>query len=125
MPVPTQKDKGSKLVLKGGEFNCSLNDVKSFLSSSRCKFYKGLFPGTASELSEKKFSFVHLDADLYESTLEGLRFFYPRMTKGGIIICHDYPYLKGVPKAFKEYFADKYTPFIELAGGYQCMVVKL
>jgi O-methyltransferase len=33
---------------------------------------------------------VHLDADLYESTLAGLTFRYTRMLPGAILICHDY-----------------------------------
>lgn len=28
--------------------------------------------------------------DLYQPTLEGLRFFYPRMQQGGIIAIHDF-----------------------------------
>jgi len=42
-------------------------------------FCKGYFPESLpAELSDHTFAFVHLDADLYEPMIEGLRFFYPR-----------------------------------------------
>lgn len=50
---------------------------------------KGYFPDTASGI-EDLFVFVNLDMDLYKPTIEGLRFFYPKLVKGGIILIHDY-----------------------------------
>ena len=50
---------------------------------------KGYFPDTAKDIDEK-FVFVNLDMDLYKPTLEGLRFFWPKMVKGGIILIHDF-----------------------------------
>lgn len=50
---------------------------------------KGYFPKTIENL-EDKFVFVNLDMDLYQPTLEGLRYFYPRMSTGGVILVHDY-----------------------------------
>jgi len=52
-------------------------------------FRKGYFPDTASGLMEE-FALVSLDADLYQPTYEGLKFFYPSMSRGGYIILHDY-----------------------------------
>lgn len=49
----------------------------------------GRFPETAYGIQEK-FAFVNLDMDLYEPTLAGLRFFYPLMSDGGVILVHDY-----------------------------------
>ena len=49
---------------------------------------KGLFPSTAEGL-EESFAFVSLDADLYDPTLDGLKYFYPRMARGGYIMVHD------------------------------------
>lgn len=49
----------------------------------------GRFPETAFGIDEK-FAFVSLDMDLYEPTLAGLRFFYPLMSDGGVILVHDY-----------------------------------
>ena len=49
----------------------------------------GRFPETAQGINEP-FAFVNLDMDLYEPTIEGLRFFYPLMSDGGVILIHDY-----------------------------------
>ena len=49
----------------------------------------GRFPETAQGIDDR-FAFVNLDMDLYEPTIEGLRFFYPRMSEGGVILIHDY-----------------------------------
>ena len=49
----------------------------------------GRFPETAQGIDDT-FAFVNLDMDLYEPTIEGLRFFYPKMSDGGVILIHDY-----------------------------------
>ncbi len=54
-----------------------------------CVVKKGYFPETAAGLDEK-FCFVSLDADLYKPILEGLRFFFPRLVEGGVLVIHDY-----------------------------------
>ena len=63
---------------------------------------RGLFPESATDLQEKTFGFVHLDADLYESTRDGLRFFWPRMTSGGVILIHD-AHAEGVKHAIGQF----------------------
>jgi hypothetical protein len=107
-----------------GSYSCSLEDVQRYLTGLPCRFYKGFFPGSATSLEPGNFSFVHLDVDLYESTLAGLEFFYPRMSRGAILISHDYQSAAGVDKAFAEFFADKPEAVVPLSG-YQCLVTKL
>jgi O-methyltransferase len=108
-----------------GQFNDSLENVKDKLKEfSNVAFYKGLFPQTAGPVKDKRFCFVNLDVDLYQSTKDCLEFFYPRMNKGGIIMSHDYINAAGVRRAFDEFFADKQEPLIELSGT-QVLVVKL
>lgn len=53
-----------------------------------CIVKKGWFPESASDVIEQ-FAFVRLDMDLYEPILAGLRYFYPKMSKGGYIAIHD------------------------------------
>ena len=108
-----------------GKFNVSFEEVKERLKQyPKVHFYKGFFPATAKPVEDKKFSFVNLDVDLYESTLAGLNFFYPRMNEGGIIMSHDYANLSGVKKAFDEFFGDKPEPVVELSGA-QCLTIKI
>lgn len=70
-----------------------------------CKVRKGHFPETAAGLAHSDFALVSLDADLYEPTMTGLEFFYPRLNEGGVIIIHDYQNMqfKGVRSAVNEY----------------------
>ena len=69
---------------------------------------KGYFPDSLTkEYDSKRFAFVHLDADLYKPTKNGLEFFYPRMNSRGIILVHDYNAWPGVRKAVDEFLLDK------------------
>jgi O-methyltransferase len=109
---------------KRGTYASSLDDVRKYLQGLPVEFHQGLFPESAIAVEKCRFSFVHLDVDLYQSTLDGLEFFYSRMNPGGIIISHDYVSAEGVNQAFEEFFADKPETPIELIG-YQGMIVKL
>jgi O-methyltransferase len=120
LPAP---ETGDASRFEAGQFECSLADVQAYLGNLRVVFHKGLFPASAESLQDKRFSFVHLDVDLYRSTYESLEWYYPRMSTGGIIVTHDYLSAEGVHRAFAEFFRDKPEPVIELAGD-QGMVVK-
>jgi hypothetical protein len=115
---------GDSAKFRPGDFQCDLDSVRHYLEGLPVEFHKGLFPASAEGLESERFSFVHLDVDLYQSTLDCLRFFYPRMCAGGIILCHDYRSAAGVDRAFSEFFADKPESILELLG-YQAMMVKL
>jgi len=114
---------------KAGDFDdTSLEAVKQYLSAfSNVFFHPGFFPDSAQELAKTpvRFSLVHLDVDIYESTKAGLQFFYPRIVKGAVILSHDYRSRQcpGVKQAFDEFFADKPEMVIELWKT-QCMIVK-
>jgi len=108
-----------------GGFASSLSEVQAYLQSfPNVHFHPGFFPETAQGLEGCTFSFVHLDVDLYESTLSGLAWFYPRMNRGAILISHDYSTAQGVRKAFEDFFSDKPECLLELSGS-QVAFVKL
>ena len=73
------------------KFDSFLEAKQNLAKYKNVHFHKGLIPSTFDSVKQKSFSFVHLDVDRYESTSECLKFFYPRMSLGGIIISHDYP----------------------------------
>lgn len=99
LPVPSEKD-GQ---FKQGSYYGTLEEAKGVLKGEKnIRFYKGLFPKTAKPIENKKFCFVHLDADLYQSTLDSLLFFWPRMSEGGIILLHDYQTENGIRQAVKD-----------------------
>jgi O-methyltransferase len=81
----------------------------------RVIFHPGYFPATSIGLEHLKFSLVHLDADLYLPTLEGLKFFYAQLSPGGVIIVHDYNHTwDGIKKAFDEFMPTIPESLIEL-----------
>ena len=122
LPEPTKEDSGK---FTKGQFSSTLEQVEKYLLEYQfVKIYKGLFPTTAESIKDKHFSFVHLDVDLYQETLNSLRFLYPRMTRGGVIISHNYTDTPGVKKAFDEFLLANPEILIEL-GDSQCMIVKL
>jgi O-methyltransferase len=76
--------------------------------NANVEIFPGYFPDSAPPfLREKKFAFVHLDADLYEPMLAGLNFFYDRVVPGGFILAHDYNSWPGARKAVEQFFGDK------------------
>ena len=78
-------------------------------------FKKGYFPETTLGLEQEGFALVHLDADLYVPTLEALKFFYPKMNPGGVIIIHDYNHTwDGIPKAVNVFVENIPESIIEL-----------
>lgn len=123
-PVSDKDTHFGTTIWKENEFgNTSDESVKRYLSKYENVFlYKGRFPDTSDPIKDVKFSFVHLDVDLYRSTRDCLEFFYPRLVRGGIILTHDY-HSNGVQTAFKEYFYNKKIPLVELTGS-QCMIVR-
>ena len=70
----------------------------------KCIIRKGWFPETIGDL-EEQFCFVSLDCDLYEPTREGLKYFYPRLSRGGYIFIHDFGHnhYNGVKRAVYEF----------------------
>jgi hypothetical protein len=108
-----------------GAFAADERTVRAYLRKyPNVHIRKGYFPASAGPATTKRFSFVHLDVDVYESTRASLAFFYPRMSRGGIILSHDYANAAGVRKAFDEFFRRKPETVLELSGT-QCLVVKL
>lgn len=64
---------------------------EKFNVADKITLVKGLFEDTLHQkLSDKKFSLVLVDCDLYDATKLSLEFVYPRMAKGGIIMFDDY-----------------------------------
>jgi O-methyltransferase len=122
LPSPGKNDGGA--AFWEGQFAASLEAAQTYLQTyPNVHFYKGLFPSTAEPVREKQFCFVHLDVDLYEATRAGVEFFYPRMTPGGVLMCHDYD-APGVRLAIEEFFGDKPELVIQQPAGSHCLVIK-
>lgn len=108
-----------------GQFAADLDDVRAYLSDlSGLSFYAGLFPETGSPVSDRRFSFVHLDVDLYASTRDALAWFYPRLIPGAIMLSHDVASCEGPRRAFAEFRSAHPDPVLDLPGN-QALVVKI
>lgn len=85
--------------------NTSIELVMSkMMYPNNVEIHQGYFPDSAIGINET-FMFVNLDFDLYQPILSGLRFFYPKMLRGSVILVHDYYHagLPGIREAIKQY----------------------
>ena len=90
---------------------------------------KGWIPQVFNLTDNRTYSFVHIDVDLYEPTLESLKYFFGKVSKGGIIICDDYGYnlFPGAKRAVDLFISEldkkDYSLFIPFAVG-GCLIQK-
>jgi hypothetical protein len=111
-----------------GDFSdTTLDDVKTYLSdNSNCLFFQGWLPDSAAFLKrDQKFCFVHMDLDLYRSTLLAVNVFWPKLVVGGLMVFDDWCWQRcpGVKKAVEDYF-DSGVPHAKEIQGNVCAVHK-
>lgn len=115
-------------LMRGSLGDTSLEAVQGFLNPlSNVVFHPGYIPETLEPLQDKKFAFVHVDVDLYQSAKDCCEFFYERMPRGGVMIFDDYgfmPFRYSAKQAVDEYFESKPEIPISLRTG-QGIVIKL
>jgi hypothetical protein len=75
------------------------------------KTIKGWFEETLPKFECPPISLLRLDSDLYNSTYVALKYLYPKVIKGGLIIIDDWA-LPGCQQAVMDYFSEN-----PLAGG--------
>jgi O-methyltransferase len=126
MPSTANEDPSG---IKEGRFgDTSLGAVREYLKEfGFVRFHPGYIPDTLRPVGDRRFAFVHIDVDLYQTTKDCLDFFYDRMLPGGMMVFDDYGWLifKDSEKlAVDEFFADKREVPISLRSG-QCVVTKL
>lgn len=96
-----------------GEFfydNCSADERYALdaMKKSGVEFtsYKGWFKDVFnSSIPIESVSILRLDSDWYDSTMECLDFFYPKIRNGGLIIIDDYLTWEGCSKAIHDYLS--------------------
>ena len=66
----------------------------------------GWFKDTLPKLISKQFALVHIDCDIYKSTMTCLECLYPLLSSGGIMVIDDYnlPQCEGVKWAVDQFF---------------------
>lgn len=83
------------------------------------EFLEGWIPSRFNEVENRRFSFVHIDVDLYEPTLQSVDFFYERLAPGAIMLCDDYGFdtCPGATKAMDDFFCGKPEAIVSLCSG--------
>jgi hypothetical protein len=102
------------------DLQADLADTQRTLSSfGNVEFHKGWIPNRFFEVADRRFSFVHVDVDIYEPTRDSMAFFYPRMSEGGVILCDDYGFKScpGATKAVDDFLDEKPEKMIALSDG--------
>jgi O-methyltransferase len=99
--------------------------VCATMRGAKYELHPGLFPETVDRM-EGRFSFVHVDCDLYSSARAAIDWFWPRMSPGGIMFFDDYGCdFTGVTDAVEETFGPEQI-VKQYGDGVQigCLVVK-
>jgi O-methyltransferase len=96
------------------------NNEIPVMNDTRCSFYQGLFqqtlPSFLSTYSTGSMKVIHMDADLYSSTLFVLTSVSPALKKGDIIIFDEFNVPMHEFKAFSEWVNSYYIKYEVLAA---------
>ena len=96
---------GASAAFQAAHRATSVHQVRSILPHpEQAVFRPGFFPASLDGL-EERFCLVSLDVDFFQTTLEGLRYFWPRLSPGGFLLLHDWgnPGLPEVAQALERY----------------------
>jgi O-methyltransferase len=108
---------------RSGDLHSSAEDVLSGLAPlgnlDFVHLYPGWIPERFDEVADRTTCFVHIDVDLYAPTMECVKFFYDRTSKGGILLLDDYGFSQcpGATAAIDEFMAGKPEPIVNLSAG--------
>lgn len=89
----------------------------------KVELYKGWIPEVFKKIDKLRYSYVHIDTDLYQPTKDSISYFWPLLFDGGVLICDDYGSYKtpGARKAMDDFFGK--SNILELPTG-QAIVYK-
>lgn len=92
---------------------------RAFADFPAVSIHQGWIPSVLAELPEDRWSFVHVDVDLYAPTEGALKYFWPRLVPGGVIVCDDYgsALFPGARRAWDAFCEAHELPFVVLPTG--------
>ncbi len=90
----------------------TLEEVKKVFSRTEypqelLHFIKGKVEDTIPADVPSKIALLRLDTDWYTSTYHELKYLYPKLVKGGVLIIDDYRAWKGSKEAVDKYFTER------------------
>lgn len=128
LPAPLGRLDGSGF--RKGDFRAGSAELQSDLAKAQLDNYsihEGWFSETLQPYSsgKPKISLIHLDVDLYGSSMECLKGSYELLTPGGLIVIDDYsnPDAPGVKRACDEFLGTLQSSALWLESG-QALVLK-
>jgi hypothetical protein len=124
--VTTEGGQPAAASIKQGSFYAPVERARTALKDfPRVAFHKGWIPEVFDQLPSSRWGFVHLDVDQYDPTYAGLKYFYPRLSSGGVIICDDYgaPLFPGAHRAWDRFCEEYDVPYVVLDTG-QSVILK-
>ncbi|MGI9482256.1 MAG: TylF/MycF/NovP-related O-methyltransferase [Hyphomicrobiales bacterium] len=120
-------DEGGEALWSKHDLAVGVDEFKKNIAglADKVVVHKGWIPERFHEVEDKTFCLAHIDVDLYQPTLDTLKFVYDRMPPRGVIICDDYGSFScpGARRAFDEFFSTRPENVIELSS-IQALVVK-
>jgi len=104
-----------KLINTAGEQSISKEQLMKVLNhkgiNKNIELVKGditkTVPRYVDSHPELRISLLNIDTDIYEPAVTILKYLYPRVVRGGVVIFDDYSVFPGETKAVEEYFKDK------------------
>lgn len=109
---------------QAGKTDSSAELVRGFFGDfPNVRICAGWIPQVFATLPDRDWAFVHLDLTLYEPTLAALEYFYPRLNKGGAIVCDGSIFCPGAQRAWDEFCATRNIGFIGL-GHRESIIIK-
>jgi O-methyltransferase len=90
----------AKITLQKVRKNLTAMGVKS----RNIHLVKGKIEETAAKTYPKKIALLRIDVDWFEPTSHSLKFFYPKLSKKGVLIVDDYGHYQGCKEAVDSYF---------------------
>jgi len=88
------------------------------LLDEQVQFLKGWFRDTLPSAPFVQLSVVRLDGDMYESTMDGLVYLYPKLAEGGYMIVDDYNAVESCNDAVSDFCHERnLTPRLQMIPG--------
>lgn len=105
-----ETDAAEDLHAKGDFSDTSAEAVAQFVGHAElCVIRKGFIPQTFAGLESARIALAHIDVDIHRSVKDCLEFIWPRLSRGGFIVCDDYgfPSCPGARVAVDAFFDGK------------------
>lgn len=100
----------SKKIVAGNTLACPEDQVRRNLARfDFVQYHRGWIPDCFPGVAEKTFRYVHVDVDLYQPTIDTLKFFWPRLSPRGVMLLDDNGtlFFPGARKAIDEFFSER------------------